>query len=159
MSKPSNILADYKLNTKERTYIGLGLTILSVVVVAALVGYAIAPLFIGKQWVVVSPTLHIASMLVGSILVWLGLRKTIKQKTLKIDRLFRNFLPYRIIRWITAKLFGLTRFLATIIFFTWINQPSSKSTSPNDQNKKGPDDIWDSHPKHYYDNEPPKPFS
>lgn len=155
----AHIFTDYQFNGRERFYNSLGLIILAVAGIAALTGYGLAPLFTGKPWQIVSPGLHLVSGIAGVVLVWLGSGKAIKRGGSMFDASLRRFWLYRVIRWIVIKAFSIIWFFVSVIFFTWIRQSPPSSSGAYDQRERSADDIWDGHPKHYYDNEPPKPFS
>ena len=77
----------------------------------------------------------------------------------KIDKKLSISLLFRILRWTVVIGFRLISFIVIAIFFAWIRQTPRRSYLANRPIQSNSDDIWDSHPKHYYDNEPPKPFS
>ena len=159
MIRLQNKLTDYPFSRRERFYNVLGLIILSVAGVTALIAYGLGPLFSGKPWQLVSPWLHVISAITGALLVWLGSGHAIKQEGAAMDTSLKRFWPYRVLRWIVTKVFGIVWFVITVIFFAWIRQTPSSSPGAYDQRERNADDIWDGHPKHYYDNDPPKPFS
>ena len=155
----AKIFTSYRLTSRERVYSSLGLIILTIVGISAVIGYGLTPLFTGKPWYIITPGLHLVSVASGTLLVWLGLRNAIMRGGGMLDASLRSYWPYRLIRWVLFKSFGIVWCVITIIFFAWIEESPSSSPNARSQRDRSADDIWDNHPKHYYDKEPPKPFS
>lgn len=76
-----------------------------------------------------------------------------------MDASLRRFWPYRLLRWLVTTAFRIVWFVITFIFFAWIGESPSRSPGAGSERERSADDIWDGHPKHYYDKEPPRPFS
>lgn len=150
---------DYSFSPRERFCNSLGLTILAVSGVIAFAAYGLGYLFSGKPWQLVSPWLHLTCIAVGIVLVWKGSGKAIRQAVRSIDTCLAEQWSYRALRWVLAKVFSIVGFVITVIFFAWIRQSPPGSGNITDQRDRTADDIWDGHPKHYYDNDPPDPFS
>ena len=124
---------------------------------ASLVSTASALLMISSdsKTLPIEPALIGTSMLAGLALLIIGLktrRRCVNSQTSKI----LVFRIYRLLRWLILIILKSTWFVITVAFFAWIGR--SPKRKPDSQ-QSSVDDIWDSHPKHYYDKEPPKPFS
>lgn len=146
-------LKEYGSAGKERFYVRLGLLLLSVSALLALIGYILWPAITGRDWVIANPLLHVLTATAGAILTWLGLSKA-------VDQSFNKYLVYRIARWFISKalvVIGAT--LAMIAFILSGETPRFSSSSIADQPESDTDDIWKASPDHYYDNDPPPPFS
>lgn len=63
---------------------------------------------------------------------------------------------FRAAKFLVINALRFSWFVITTAFFAWIGRTPNRQTF--DQ-QSATDDIWDGHPKHYYDNDPPKPFS
>lgn len=73
-----------------------------------------------------------------------------------MDTFLKKYWPYRLLRWSFLKLIGLITFLFSVVLLSVFDEEDDIETSFDERTV---DDIWEAHPKHYYDNEPPKPFS
>lgn len=142
----------YGFTLRDCIFIGLGLTTILIPTIIAVLSYSIAPLLTGKQWIIASPILLLLTIGAGITLFWLGSHQA-------VDHKLGNYLVYRAFKWLISSLIGLFIMALSIIFYAWIREPPVRNSNANDASERSADDIWDSHPKHYYDNEPPKPFS
>ena len=136
------------LRVRDKIFIGLGMTMAIVVLVISQSDYAASP---GLTWL---------TFFVGLYLVLRGMKKVIKTTVSKIDSTLDRYIAYRAIRWIILT--------AIIIIFTVIgflfSLISNESSSNNDQASPDPlpdrrDGAWDVASDHFYDKEPPPPFS
>lgn len=140
----------------QRVCFGVGLGLLGVSVALGVLSYGISPLFTDEPWIIASPPLHLISILVSVAMVWAYMRRNVVRKAKGIDHRLKQFMAYRIVRALLLLSLGLIGFVIKVIFFAWIRQ--SPSGGRYDRERTA-DDIWDTHPEHYYDKEPPKPFS
>lgn len=74
-----------------------------------------------------------------------------------MDTYMEKYWPYRLLRWFLFKFIGLITFLFSVVLLSIIDEEEDDIESSFDE--RTVDDIWEAHPQHYYDNEPPKPFS
>lgn len=65
-------------------------------------------------------------------------------------------IAFRVVRFLVINVLRFSWFVITTAFFAWIGRTPNRQSF--DQ-QSAADEIWDGHPKHYYDNDPPKPFS
>ena len=78
-----------------------------------------------------------------------------------IDKL-KQYRSYRVVLWLIKLVFSIGRFIFIDVLFALFQKSLSASPYEDyevDRRNANADDIWDGHPKHYYDDEPPKPFS
>ena len=139
---------DNSLPVRDKIFIGLGMTMIFVALV------------IFQTEITASPALTLITFVVGLYLILRGMKKVIKTTTSKIDRALDRYFAYRALRWIILT--------AIIIIFTVIgflfSLISNESASHNDQASPGAlpdrkDGAWDVASDHFYDKEPPPPFS
>lgn len=154
-------ISNYPLSRRERFYNVLGLIILAVAGIAALIAYGLGSLFSGKPWQLVTPWLHVISAISGALLAWLGSGNVIKQERAVLDASLERFWQYRVLRWMVIMVFGIIWFVVNVIFLAWIDESpeGSEREVPGDESWRGVDLNWEVHPQHYYDIDPPEPFS
>lgn len=153
MIKVLAIYSGHEFTKFERFFIFIGVVLLSISTLTGLLNY-------GFSWKLVSPGYHALATLFGILFSYIGVKVAAKLMLTKANDLLGAYWLYRLTAWVTRKAFSGVVFVAAVIFYSWIRQsPPSYDHSYADQQDRGPDDIWDSHPRHYYDQEPPKPFS
>lgn len=158
-----NLLVHYSghVFTKlERFFTWIGAALLLISTATALLSYGLIPLLSETSWRPTSSgTLALATAF-GILFIYLGTKAALKLIISKVNASFSTFLLYRLFLWLASKVISVISFVVIVIFFSWIRQsPPSNDRSYADQQDRDADDIWDNHPKHYYDQEPPKPFS
>lgn len=146
----------HRFSLRERFITALGLLILTFAGLVGLIGYGLGPLLSGEHWKLASPGVHLVSTITGLLLVWLGLKQAIFQGVQSMDTFLKKYWPYRLLRWSFLKLIGLITFLFSVVLLSVFDEEDDIETSFDERTV---DDIWEAHPQHYYDNEPPKPFS
>jgi len=158
---PFQLSIIHRFTFYEKLCVFLGLIMLMISSLLTLVGYAIWPTITGRHWVIVSPELLWFVVTIGSVLVWVGLRKAFRTTYQGIDQKFIEFMPYRILKWFFVKTFSLVSFIFVVLLDTWTDStPGKGSSNICDQKNRTADDIWkDSPGDEYYDNDPPPPFS
>ena len=147
-----------KLTLREKIFTGLGLTM---VVVSSGIWFfteALAADFTKPTWAIASPGLTLLTLLVGSFLVLRGTKRLLKFTVSRLDKNLKPFVIYRITRWITIK--ALLVVLGVIAFFfagngSALTRKNSQSSPLSDRR----DGAWDVASDHFYDKEPPPPFS
>lgn len=161
MSTLKSITNGYSLKRREKVYMGLGATLVLVAGVIALLSYVIAPIISGSPWVIASSGLHLLAFVVGSLLVLYGIKNLIKSIIIQLDHSYSKFFVYRIARWFLVRFYSIVAFVLSVIFLVWINDssPGRRGTFKNREENRTVDDMWDLHPQHYYDKDPPPPFS
>lgn len=159
MITSSPIMTRLGQTRKSRFLNGFGLLCLIVSVLTGLIEYGLGPLFTDKPIQVISPGLHFTLLVVSIFLIWLGSGEAIKAHVRRIDNSLREYLAYRVLRLIVAKVFGILGFVLSVLFHAWIDPSRNPRESSFGDRERTADDIWDNHPKHYYDNDPPSPFT
>lgn len=137
----------------ESFFIFIGAVLLGISALTSLLNY-------GISWKLVSPGYQVLATLFGILFSYMGVKVAVKLMLSKANAVLSGYWLYRMAAWATRKALSGVGFVASVIFFSWIRQsPPSYDHSYADQQDRDADDIWDSHPQHYYDQEPPKPFS
>jgi hypothetical protein len=145
----------------------LGLTILVFAGIIALIKYWIVPIFANKAWVGVSPAIHLVSVAAGTFLFWLGSENLIKDS---LKSIHTSLHPHLLYRFTYATVFLLCSIMIIIIikfpFSIFLSGDDDEDDEYDYQNAnryserdRTADDIWDIHPQHYYDQDPPGPLS
>ena len=115
---------------------------------------------ISQSEIAASPSLTWLTFIVGLYLVLRGMKKVIKTTMSQIDSVLDRYYAYRAFRWIILTaiilIFTVIDFLFSLI--------SNESSSHNDHASPGAlpdrrDGAWDVASDHFYDKEPPPPFS
>lgn len=155
-----NLIKNFASGAVESLAIVIGLSAIILATAFWFLGHVVAPALIGYTWEPLSAFTHWGSMLIGLALLSWGSLNSVRLPMKKIDLRYTAVahMIYKVAKWVLKFAFKLVWFLVTTAFYAWIgHRPSGKTTETHAQATA--DDIWDSHPKHYYDNEPPKPFS
>lgn len=160
MSNLKPVKTEQSLRVRDKIFIGLGMTMVVVTATIWLQAEVLIPDFTKPTWDLASPGLTLLTFIIGSYLVLRGMKKVIKTTVAKIDSALDRYIAYRAIRWIILT--------AIIIIFTVIgflfSLISNESSSHNDRASPDPlpdcrDGAWDVASDHFYDKEPPPPFS
>ena len=162
MNKLFIFFNEYEFAAKERYYVYLGLAMLGFSACIAFVSYVAWPVFTGEKWVVASPFLHWLVTIGGGVFFWLGSGTAIKQKAKIIDKTYNQYYIYKVIRFLGSKTLGLILVIIFFFYYLFLDDDGPSSQSGNNYGNlpdKTADDIWDGSPKHYYDEDPPEPFS
>lgn len=150
MKKLYNQFPEYSFSQEERIFTSVGLVLVSITVLIIIIEEGIAPFFTRFNWVLVSFVWHLIIAASGIFLLWQGLGQAISHK-------WNHHWLFKITQWLIVK---MVRAIPVILSLLAELMFGDDSTS-NKRNIKGPnsDDIWDNHPKHYYDKKPPDSFS
>lgn len=153
MIKVLAIYSGHEFTKFERFFIFIGVMLLGISALTGLLNY-------GANWKLLSPGYQAMATLFGILFSYMGLKVAAKLILSKANAELSGYWLYRMAAWVTRKTLSGVGFVLAVIFYSWIRQsPPSYDHSYADQQDRGADDIWDSHPQHYYDQEPPKPFS
>jgi len=162
MSKYSQ--ADNRINLirSEKIFTGLGATMVVVSSTIWILTEVLAPDFTKPSWDIASPSLTFMTLLVGLYLILRGTKRLINATASRLDSSLDGLLLYRALRWIVIKVFWAL--LLIVDFFlscignapTRCNNQTDSRSSPICDRGNG---AWDVASDHYYDKEPPPPFS
>jgi len=164
----SSFFKEHSFSDDDRAYIILGALLLSISACLALLSYAVWPLFTGGNWVIASLPIHWLLTIAGTIVTWLGMGTAIKLKINSIDSKLSSSMLYRAARYVFLLAFSIIAGVLELIVVVVFDYNSDDQSSEDDEHhryKTTPVEGWDSSEKgwestaHFYDNEPPPPFS
>lgn len=170
MIRIKQYLSKYRFNKRQRFLMYLGLTILVFAGIVALIKYCFVPIFANRAWVGVSPTIHIVPVAAGTFLFWLGSGNLIKDSLKSIHTSLHPHLLYRFTFATLFLLCSITIIIVKFPFSVFLSGDYDDSYDEDDEydyqnanryseRDRTADDIWDIHPQHYYDQDPPGPLS
>jgi len=168
----STLFKEYHFTSEEKLYTYIGLVLLLISAGIALTSYIVWPVLTGVQLYLASVFVHSLLTLTALILLWLGLGAAIKSKAKSVDRKLSVSLWYRITRNIVVYSTSFLVRCFTIVLDIWLDTSTNNRTSNRDHDQDdhygytdNGHEGWDSSEKgwesaaHFYDDEPPPPFS
>lgn len=153
------VTSTYKFSVRDKVFNTLGFFTLAIVLAAAVISYGILPLFSRWPEEIFSPVLSVLAVGTGLLLVWTGSREYFREKVEHLDIKLSKYLPYRVVRFLVLAIWKIFSFLVSIVLLVWTGKHLSDERSTSLDHPEHQQSGWDLHPKHYYDNEPPPPFS
>ena len=161
MTRASQSDSRIKLIRSEKIFTGLGLTMVSISTSIWLASEVFIPYLTVPTWDIASPGLVLLTFIVGTYLFLRGTKRLIFVFISNLDNALKSFVAYRATRWLTKKMLLILLGILAFIF----SIPDDEST-PIDSKKSETSPIcdrghgaWDVASDHYYDNDPPPPFS
>ena len=162
MTRASQSEQRIKLKRSEKIFTGLGVTMVIVSSTVWFLTEALAPGYTKPTWDIASPGLTLLTLLVGSYLVLRGSKKLINAAVSRLDSSLERFTLYRALRWILIKVFWALLLIVGFLLSCIGNAPARRNDQADSSNSpisdRG-DGAWDVASDHYYDKEPPPPFS
>ena len=161
MTRASQSEQRIKLKRSEKIFTGLGVTMVIVSSTVWFLTESLAPDFTKPTWDIASPGLTLLTLLVGSYLVLRGTKRLINASVTRLDNSLKPFVAYRIPRWFVMKAALIDLLILEFIFSaiggdTPDENNAQNSPIPSSSPREG---AWDVASDHYYDKEPPPPFS
>ena len=150
MNKLYNLFPGYTFDQEERIYATSGTVLIFISLGIIIIEEGIAPFFTRFNWVLLSWWWNLLLSMSGMYLLWKGLGNA-------INLTWHHHWLFKVVRWIVIKSVALISVILPSLFEMIFSEspPKSKSKVTNENS----DDIWNIHPKHYYDRDPPPPFS
>ncbi|PCJ88311.1 MAG: hypothetical protein COA54_03335 [Thiotrichaceae bacterium] len=162
MTRASQVENRTKLKRSEKIFTGLGVTMVVVSSTIWILTEALAPNLTKPAWDIASPGLTLLTLLVGLYLVLRGTKRLINATVSRLDRSFEDFLLYRALRWILIKVLWALLLIVGFLLSCIGNAPTRRNNQTDSSNSpicdRG-DGAWDVASDHYYDKDPPPPFS
>jgi len=153
---------DNSLHVRDKIFIGLGITMVAVSTIIWMLTIGLAPELTKPSWDIADPGLTLFTLIVGLYLVLHGTKKLIKALVSRLDSTLDEYILYRAIRWILFKVFWALLLIAGFFLSCIASSPSRRNNQTDTYSSpisdRG-DDAWDVASDHYYDKEPPPPFS
>jgi hypothetical protein len=150
------------LRVRDKIFIYLGMTMVTLAGIIWLLSEGLTPAFTRPSWDIASPGLTLLTLLVGSFLVLRGTKRLINAAMSRLDSSLEGFILYRTLRWVFIKMFWAIRLTIGFILSCIGNAPARRNNQPDSNSSpicdRG-DGVWDVASDHYYDKEPPPPFS
>jgi len=150
------------LRVRDKFLIGLGGTMVIVSGGIWVITIALAPEYTKPTWDIADPGLTLFTLIAGVYLVLRGAKMLIKKAVSRLDKSLEGFFLYRSLRWILIKVFWALLLITGFLLSCIGNAPTRRNNQTDGSSSpicdRG-DGAWDVASDHYYDKEPPPPFS